>query len=281
MKSFLFKVVPIFVILGLGTSIFGQIRVAVAEFQNESREFNLDSWEQSVPDLLQSKLSQSKSLIVLERRKLQAVLEEKALSLAGLTDSGQVQEIGTLLNAEYLITGSIHKVNQRYRIDASIIKVKTGVTRTEKVDSPDREHLPKMIDLLANNILNQLTGSGKYKNRLKLKQHPTKYFLLGTVGLALATGLVRSNYEKKLEEYHNNTQLDLFDELYKKANNRQKLSVALGTLTGAALVGTIYCWIRNLSPKEILANSHTPPKPIPYLATNFNNNIQVGLWFRF
>lgn len=258
-----------------------QVRVAIAEFNNESRAFYLDQWEKSIPDLLQEKLSRDGELIILERRKLRAVLDEKALSMAGLTDSTNIQEIGKLLDAEYVITGAIHKFRNRYRIDASIVKVNSAETRSEKVDSPDRDHLPQMIDLLANNILYDLTGRGKYKSRIRLNRAPTKYFLLGTVGLAVATGLVRTAYQKKLDEYHRNTQLDRFDELYRQANGSQKLSVGLAGLTGAALVGTIYCWIKNLSPREILAENSWHKSVLPYFAANFKNEVKIGLQIRF
>ena len=281
MQKLLFYMFLFILPAGFFSHLSAQVRVAIAEFKNESSAFYLDQWEKSIPDLLQEKLSRSSDLIILERRKLKAVLEEKALSMAGLTDSTSIQEIGKLLDAEYVITGAIHKFRNRYRIDASIVKVNSAETRSEKVDAPDRDHLPQMVNLLANNILYDLTGRGKYKSRIKLNRAPTKYFLLGTVGLAVATGLVRAAYEKKLDEYHQNTRLDQFDDLYRQANRSQKLSVGLAGLTGAALVGTVYCWIKNLSPREILAENSGQKSVIPYLAANFKIEVKIGLQIRF
>ena len=130
-----------------------QITVALGEFNNQSDKFYLDQWEQTIPDLLQTRLSESKKLITLERRKLKEVLEEQALSLTGLTDSSNVREIGTLLKSDYIIFGSINEVGSEYRIDASVVKISTGQTQSEKVVSPDREHLSQMINLLGNNKL--------------------------------------------------------------------------------------------------------------------------------
>lgn len=258
-----------------------QIRVAIGEFKNESGQFYLDQWERTIPDLLQTKISKSDNIVVLERRKLKAVLEEKALSLSGLTDSTHAREIGSLLDAEYVIFGSIHEIDNQYRIDASIVKVSTGQTQSEKVTSPDREHLSQMVELLGNNILFDLTGNGKYKNRVKLTGYPTKYFLAATVGLGIATVLVQSKYQSNLDDYHNNTELRQFDELYNKANRSKKLSISLASLTGTALLGTIYCWIRNLSPREIYALNTQGIRARPYLAINTNNEVRIGAQIHF
>ena len=262
-------------------NLLAQIQVVIGEFDNESDKFYLDQWERTIPDLLQTKLSGSPDIMVLERRKLKAVLEEKALALSGLTDSTNAQKIGTLLEAEYVIFGSIHEINGQYRIDASVVKVSTGQLRSEKVVSPDQEHLSQMMELLGNNILFNLTGKGKYKDKIKITSYPTKYFLAATVGLGVSAALVRSVYNKNLDEYHNNTDLEQFNELYDKANRSHKLSIVLASLTATALLGTFYCWIRNLSPQEIYAHN-SPSKTIqPYLATNWKNEVKVGVQIHF
>jgi TolB-like protein len=281
MRVLPYLVLVISLLFGATTSLRAQMRVAIAEFKNESAVFYLDEWQQSIPDLMQAQLSRSKEIIVLERRKLKAVLDEKALAMSGLTDSSKAQEIGSLLDAEYVITGTIHKVDNDYRIDASIVKVSTGETRSEKAVSPDRDHLQKMVELLGNNILFDLTGSGRYKNKIKLKGYPTTYFLVATVGLAVATGAVRAQYEKNLDAYHDNVQLDQFNTLYDKANNTQKLSVGLATLTGTALIGTVYCWIRNLSPKEIYAGTSIHKDILPYLTLNRKKEVLFGAHIYF
>jgi len=275
----------LFLILSIALTVcvnlLAQIQVVIGEFENESDKFYLDQWERTIPDLLQTKLSGSPDIVVLERRKLKAVLEEKALALSGLTDSTNAQKIGTLLEAEYVIFGSIHEINRQYRIDASIVKVSTGQLQSEKVVSPDQEHLAQMVELFGNNILFNLTGKGKYKDRIKITSYPTKYFLAATVGLGVSAALVRNEYNKNLDEYHNNSELEQFNELYDKANRNHKLSVVLASLTATALLGAIYCWIRNLSPQEIYAHN-SPSKTIrPYWAINWKNEVKVGVQIHF
>lgn len=272
-----FSFLPLFINLALSSLLPAQIQIAIGEFVNESNIYYLDQWEQTVPDMLQTKLSGSSNIAVLERRKLKAVLEEQALALSGLTDSLNVQKIGTMLQAEYIILGSIHELAGQYRIDANIVKVKTGKIQSEKVVSPDMKHLSEMVELLGNNILYSLTGNGEYKKSTKISKYPTKYFLAATVSLGVATLLVRNEYKKSLDEYHNNTELEQFDKLYDKANFTNKLSITLATLTGTALVGTIYCWLRNLSTQEIYTQYLPGKTTRPFLALNWKNEVIIGV----
>ena len=263
------------------TLAMAQIQVVVGEFVNESDQFYLNQWEKTVPDLLQTRLSTSADLILLERRKLKTVLEEKALALTGLTDSTTAREVGTLLQAEYVIFGSIHYVDGNYRIDASIVNVQTGQIRAEKAVSPDQKHLSKMIELLGNNILFNLSGKGNYKDKLRISKNPVPYFLAATVGLGTATLLVRNEYQKKKDAYERNTELDRFEDLYNDANRAKKVTAVLAGLTGTALAGTVYFWIRGLSPKEIYAQNQGKNQLIPYLTLNITYEVKFGVQIRF
>jgi TolB-like protein len=271
----------VFMVFVIPLLLSAQTTVAVGEFTNESNQMYLDQWERTVPDVLQEKLATSKNITVLERRKLKTILEEKALTLSGVTSSENAREIGELLDAQYIIFGTIHLVSGEYRIGASIVKVSSGQVHSEKVVAPDADHLSQMLDLLGNNILFNLTGQGKYKNRLQISHYPTGYFLAATAGLGLATIIVNSNYQKSLDEYQQNTRLDRFNELYDRANNNRKASVVLASLTGTAVLGTVYCWIRNRSPQQIYAGIDPKNRIIPFLAINHHNEVNFVLQIHF
>ncbi len=275
---FVFSVI---IMLFLWTSSSAQIRVVIGEFSNESDQFYLDQWEKTIPDFLQTKLSGSPDLVLLERRKLKTVLEEKALALTGLTDSTTAREIGTLLEAEYVVFGSVHYVDQSYRIDASIVNVRTGQIRAEKVVSPDQKELSKMIELLGNNVLYNLTGKGEYRDKMKISKTPTRYFIAATVGFGVVTILLNNEYQKKKDEYRQNKELDRFEDLYNDANRAKKATVVLASLTGTALAGSIYFWIRGLSPKEIYARNLDQNHLVPYLTMNVRNKVKIGVQIYF
>ena len=65
MQKLLFYMFLFILPAGFFSHLSAQVRVAIAEFKNESSAFYLDQWEKSIPDLLQEKLSRSSDLIIL------------------------------------------------------------------------------------------------------------------------------------------------------------------------------------------------------------------------
>jgi TolB-like protein len=230
-----------------------QITLAVGDFKNQSPEYYLDSWAQSVPEFLKNELSRSADIRVLERRQLQAVLEEQALSMTGLVDSSTAQQVGDLLGAQFIITGTINRVGGNIRIDANIVRVSTGEVRSEKVQAGDPRYQGEMCELLGQNIVFLLTGTGNRITAVEVDTYPTNYYAAATLGFGIATAIVARAYEKKLDEYHAVTELAEFDNAWEAANNLNKTKIVLATLTGVAAIGTIYCWIRNRNPETIIA----------------------------
>ena len=66
------------------------------------------------------------TLKVVERRRLDAVLEEQALALSDLIDTTRAIEVGKLLAADYIITGSVIEMAASVVIFGRIINVETG-----------------------------------------------------------------------------------------------------------------------------------------------------------
>ena len=240
----------------LTTQLKSQVTLAISDFKNRSSEFYLDAWEKSVPDLLMSELSDESGLRLVQRRQLESVLQEQALSMTGLVDSSTVQKIGNLLGAEYIVTGSIDKNADWMMIYANIVKVSTGETKAEFVRSGNQNYLNEMIDLLANNIVHALLGTGEYREKIEIKKYPTIYFLAGTAVLGAGTIWANNQYLKKKDEYYQTTALSDFDTSYDEANRWYKTRNVLTILTGVAFAGTIYCWIKNMNPDVIAAREN-------------------------
>ena len=274
LKQFVFLFVPLFVLTG---NLSAQITLAIADFTNQTERMYLDSWERNIPEFLHSELSRSQDIVLVERQNLKSILDEHALSMSGLIDSA-AQEVGKLLCARYMITGSIHEAGDWLRIDARIINVSTGKVVSEKVQSKDRNQLDKMVCLLANNLRYQLTGKGAYQSKISLKKCPISYFLIGTLGSGLATLFVHDQYVKKHDAYQQVTKLESFDSAYDSANRLYQARTILISVTGAGLAGTLYCWLRNLSPEEIMA--YQPPV-LPYVRSTREGEFTVGVHIAF
>lgn len=276
----MFKRLLIIFIFILSLQLQAQVTIVIADFENNSGGFNLDYWEKVIPDFLTSELSRSDRIVIIERNKLDKVLEEQALALSGILDSSNVQQVGNLLGAQFIIQGTINQTNDKTRIDVNIIKVKTGEVKNEKVVAPDENHLEEMTQILGNNIKKVLVGQGDYIKKVNLSEMPTNYFLAATAGFAITTVLLNNAYINNLNDYKNETKLSEFDSKYDKANNTNKLKIVAASLTGVALVGTIYCWIKNKSANEILA-SNNKMHIYPNLAIATENKIITGITIVF
>jgi TolB-like protein len=277
------RISTILILICLLGTLQGQVTIAVADFTNQSDAFYLDSWEKSVPEFLKSELSVSKQITLVERRALESVLQEQALSMTGLVDSTTAQQVGGLIGAQYIISGTINKTGSWIRIDAKIIKVQTGQVKSAKVRASDDKYQDEMIQLLADNIRFHLVGEGEYREKLEIKPYPTTYFLIATAGLGIGTVIINSVYQKKQDEYDSATQLsDNFDDKYDAANGLYKTRTVVASLAVTALAGTIYCWIRNLSPDEILASEYAAnPVLIPGIAINNRGDWRAQLTVHF
>ena len=254
-----------------------QITVAIWDFQNQTDRLYLDAWEQKIPEFLTSELSQARNLVLVERQRLRAVLDEQALTMTGAVDTSTAQHIGKLLSAKYVITGTIHETDQGLRIDARIISVSSGKLVSEKVQGRSPKHLDRMVVLLGNNLRFRLTGAGEFVSNIRLKKFPTGYFLAATLGSGLATILVNEAYINKRDDYRAAVGLEEFDPLYNSANRLHTTRTVLACVTGVGLAGTLYCWLRNMHPEMILASS---PAILPYW-TSYRGEYTVGLQISF
>lgn len=83
--------------------------VAVLYFENKSGNPDLDPLQKGLTLMLITDLSAIKTLQVVERIKLQALVEEMGLGVSGLVQPGTAPRVGRLLGARWLIGGEITK----------------------------------------------------------------------------------------------------------------------------------------------------------------------------
>jgi len=265
----------------ISTQLTAQTTVAVAKFINQSDLFYLDSWEKLIPELLQSNLSSEEELIVLARDQLDKVLEEKALLQSGVIDSEQGQEIGDLLGAEFIITGSVKSVNDEIMISADIIRVKTGQVKVENVSAPDQKYLNTMIQFLADNIEFELTRKGGRREKILLKSRKMWYYLGVSIGSGIGAALMHKAYRDNWDNYKTTTDLDKFDLYYDRANSQRKWYIGFSALGAVSLGATIVSWIQNQNAPAIHAYKDKSPKILPVLYVGKHNEISIGAKIHF
>jgi TolB-like protein len=132
------------------------IYVAVLDFESISVPQDLGK---AVAEMLRTKLIELGVYTIIERGKLEGVMQEQSLQLTGAVDPKTAVEIGKLVGAKFVIIGSIVKMGEsQYTINARLIDVETGIAKMGKmVEGKGEGEIREMVDQLAL----KLTGKSK------------------------------------------------------------------------------------------------------------------------
>ncbi len=99
---------------------------------------------------IEAQLANSSSVILLERNRIDAVLDELKLQASGLT-APQAAKVGNLLNAEYVLIGVVSKKGNSMSIVAKLVDVGTseiaGIREVQAEDAAEGD-FDKMISIL-------------------------------------------------------------------------------------------------------------------------------------
>jgi hypothetical protein len=124
--------------------------LAVLYFINHTEQPALDSLQKGLAFMLISDLSKVEGLKLVERVKLQALVEEIGLGKAGLVDPETAPRVGRLLRSAHVVGGKFNNFElQKFGIDPSILD-----TRDEKLsDLPDSKGLLEEIFRMEKDVL--------------------------------------------------------------------------------------------------------------------------------
>ena len=127
--------------------------VAVLDFTG----FMLGQGGQSMPlgkavsAMLITELSDREGLRVIERSRLQDILQEQRLALSGRVDEGTAVQVGKLVGAQYIIHGAVTAIAGQMRMDMQAVDVETSeILEVQKLsDTTDAllEMVVQMADL--------------------------------------------------------------------------------------------------------------------------------------
>ena len=116
-----------------GFSISGQAPSAFLDYVNEAGASQL------------TKLAGSKYTVI-ERNKLDAILREQELALSDLVEPNQAIQVGKILAANYLVTGSVIPASESVVIFSRIINVETAVIESvAQVIVPRNEEVESLL----------------------------------------------------------------------------------------------------------------------------------------
>ena len=148
--------------------------VAVLPLRFSGADTTLRPLGRGLAELLTTDLARSSQLTVVERLRLQAVLDELTLQASGATDSASQVRAGKILQAGRLVAGSILQQGAQLRVDAAVIDVPT--TRLTGATNDDRalEELLTLEKNVALGLFQQLGVTLTTAERNAIEQRPTR-----------------------------------------------------------------------------------------------------------
>ena len=109
-------------------------RVWILPFDQLHQDRSTEYLREMLPALLTVAISQSSADLVVDRELLNELLEERSLTLAGLTSSDDRRRIGKLLGATVMMTGSYTLESGGLLVNLRAIDLETGiVTATSRI----------------------------------------------------------------------------------------------------------------------------------------------------
>ncbi len=128
----------------------GKRAVAVLYFENQSGDRELDWLREGLTDMLITNLSRSRTLTLLSRQQLAALLSHIGQPNAAKLDLEDGLEIGRRAQAEVLILGRFARLGEQVRIDVSLHEARTGQLQAAEALVAERPALIlSQLDLLS------------------------------------------------------------------------------------------------------------------------------------
>ena len=131
--------------------------ITVLYFQNKTGQSDIDPLQKGFTLMLITDLSKISGLQVIERVKLQALLEEMGLGTSGLVDPNTAPRVGKLLGAQWIVGGDIFKRQpDQLNIQSNPLEVPTQKVLGQLITEGKLEEIFRMEKELLFNIVKLL-----------------------------------------------------------------------------------------------------------------------------
>lgn len=155
--------------------------VAVLYFDNDTGDSTFDYLGKGLADMMVTDLAAVPDIQVVEREKLEALLQELKLQRTRYFDPKTAQKIGRGVGAEYAVAGAFLSVAPDIRIDVRVIRIGTGEIVTARKVVGQKDKFFELQQKLAAELIDGL-GAAAEKAKLAQAQESTRVDDLGTAG---------------------------------------------------------------------------------------------------
>jgi TolB-like protein len=130
-------------IVKLENSVKPQSSLAITDFDTdkESKKFNLGF---AVSEIITEEIQKSGKYLIVEKKNINKIISALELGQTGLYNSDKIVSIGKLINAQYLLVGSVSKLAGFYHVSVRVVEVATGsvvLTDSTEIDSVMLENI--------------------------------------------------------------------------------------------------------------------------------------------
>lgn len=148
--------------------------VAVLPMTFSGSDTTLRPLGRGLTELLTTDLAQSPKLTVVERARVQALVDEIQLQQSGATDQNTGVRAGKMLQAGRLIAGGIQQTGSNLQVNAPIVNVDNGQVVGAPSDNRTLDQLFTIEQDIAFGIFNSLGVTLTTAERDRIQQRPTK-----------------------------------------------------------------------------------------------------------
>lgn len=151
--------------------------IAILNFQNKGKKTELDPLQKGLSEMIISDLSKVKSLKVLERVRLQELVQEMNLSEMDIVDQKSAPRLGKLLGANRLVKGSFFDLTgDKINIDAFVAKARTGEIDASTNISGSVQNFFRLEKDLVFKIIDEMKITLTDEERQSILEVPTENF---------------------------------------------------------------------------------------------------------
>lgn len=149
--------------------------IAVLPFRFSGTDSTLIPLERGIADLIVNDLSRSKALTIVERERMQAILDEVKLAQSGRADDATAVRAGKLIRAGRLVQGALTELPQQsLRIDAAVVDASTSQASGSASGDDRLDEIFALEKKIVFNLFEALGITLSAAERKQVEERPTK-----------------------------------------------------------------------------------------------------------
>jgi len=156
--------------------------VAVLPFDNQSKDPELDFFQKGLADMVVVDLVNSGAMEVVERMRLQALIDELKLQRTKYFDQATAMRMGQFVGATHVVTGTLQELQGRLRLSVQLIDQGTSKVLVAKDVVGPKSDIFELEEALVKLLLDGLSVRGKMPTR---PAEPTSAATLASYGRAV------------------------------------------------------------------------------------------------